>query len=175
MRTRSRAAGVWVCAWVALAPGCALTARVEVGPTLDTDGAFGVEARLRGTFGPGNDTGAWTAGAYGSVGGADAPDRELAGGFGGVIGADGIFDDHSHVHGELLLGARSEAGRWLGALGVQLGAGYALLDERGRRRAFLGRPRLGLILGLDLRVEYVWGAGDRALFALPVYLALYRT
>lgn len=174
MRTRSRVLAAL--AWAAVASGCALTARVEIGPTLDTDGAFGVEARVRATFGPGDDIGAVTAGVYGAVGGADAPGRELAGGFGGVFGAEGLLDDHSHVHAELLLGPRIEAGRWLGALGLQLGAGYALLDERGRRRVLFGRPRLGLVLGLDLRVEYVWGeVGDRALFALPVYFALFRS
>jgi hypothetical protein len=155
-------------AFVMIASGCGLSMRVGVGPTVDTLGAVGVEARVTGSFGPGDENSALVAGTY--LGAAVDQVPHGAGTYGLSFGVVGVTTDHFAGHLDFLLGGRTS--RFTNfALGFELGVGYAFSDDVHCANFLFGCSRHAWILGLGARVEAL--IDSRALFAFPLYLEIY--
>ncbi|MCB9596213.1 MAG: hypothetical protein H6719_26055 [Sandaracinaceae bacterium] len=165
-----------------LLAGCGINARLSLAPTLDTAGRVGFEARVSGGFGPGDRDWALTVDPYVNVGYYDVPGEQVTVGGGGGFSLTSVGDDSFALYAGIFGGGRGSVGLPAGSsgsgnFGVELAAGYALQNIFTPGSNFIihtDGDREALILGLGLRVEGVFGAGDgRALFALPVYLQLY--
>ena len=126
------------------------------------------------------------AGRPGSGPPASAPPprrgEQVTVGGGGGFSLTSVGDDSFALYAGIFGGGRGSVGLPAGSsgsgnFGVELAAGYALQNIFTPGSNFIihtDGDREALILGLGLRVEGVFGAGDgRALFALPVYLQLY--
>jgi len=155
-------------AFVMIASGCGLSMRVGVGPTVDTLGAVGVEARVTGSFGVGDEHGAIVAGAY--LGGAVDQAPQGAGAYGVSTGFTGVHDNHFAGHLDLLVGGRTARVTSF-AFGFELGVGYVISDNLSCDHFLFGCMRDALILGIAARVEAL--TDSRAIFAFPLYLEVY--
>lgn len=164
----------------ALLAGCGINARLGIGPTVDSAGRWGVEAKLSGGFGPGDRDYAISLDPHFTVGYLGLPGEAVSLGGGGGVRLTGIDASSVALTGSVFGGGRGHVGvigerNASGSVGLDLGAGYALVNDfspgvnagifrtDGSRRA--------IVLGLSFQLEVVIDSVEaRGLFALPVYL-----
>src|SRR5690606_9508042 len=114
--------------------GCGINARLGIGPTVDSAGRWGVEAKLSGGFGPGDRDYAVSLDPHFTVGYLGLPDEAVSIGGGGGVRATGVSASSLALTGSVFGGGRGHVGvvgerNASGSVGFDVGAGYALFNE----------------------------------------------
>ncbi len=149
-----------------LSSGCATTARLGGGPTLDTEGNWGGEGKLTLGFGAyDHPTGVLAVNSFGAgVGGENAPALSFTAGVEGVSG-----DADHHLRGALLFSNRNylepDSVHLFGAA-VNVGYGRSIVGQSDR--GFIIDDRSNLTLGPELQAELLGGHDTRGVFSLPL-------